>query len=123
MVFPYSVQWLVANEEGETKDEELVGTSNNPSSFFPQSSSSSPCQVLIVAPKRRLHHAVERNRVKRLTRECWRKVKPQLYEELSARNVSLIISLSYVHNEPLQYSKLMAAQEKLVLQLVKEIGK
>ena len=116
MVFPYSVQWqLVVNEECGMRNEEL---DNNSSFLIPHSS-----LVLIVAPKRRLHHAVDRNRVKRLTRECWRRVKPQLNEELSARKLTLFLSLSYVHTEPLPYAKLMAAQEKLVQQLLKEIAR
>ena len=99
MAFPYSVQWLVRPPDSEL------------------------CQVLIVAPKRRFHHAVDRNRVKRLTRECWRHVKPQLYEALAAHGARMTLSLVYIHNEILPYDKLMAAQEKMVNQLIKELEK
>lgn len=34
------------------------------------------CQVLVSVPKRRLRHAVDRNRVKRQLREAYRKHKP-----------------------------------------------
>ncbi len=35
-----------------------------------------PCQILVSVPKRRLRHAVDRNRVKRQLREAYRKHKP-----------------------------------------------
>ncbi len=99
MAFPYSVTWQV---------------------FCTLHSS---LQVLIVAPKRRFHHAVDRNRVKRLTRECWRHTKPQLYDFLAKHGVSLNISLVYIHNEILPYEQLLRKMEKAVLQLQKEIEK
>lgn len=97
MAFPYSVTWQVFCNENPT------------------------CQVLIVAPKRRFHHAVDRNRVKRLTRECWRHTKPQLYDFLAERGISLTLSLVYIHNEIMPYEQLLRKMEKLVLQLQKEI--
>lgn len=105
MAFPYSVQWLTYNEE-------LSEASDN---------SSFPCQVLIVAPKRRFHNAVDRNRVKRLTRECWRQNKTQFYDHLHANGQRLTLALVYVHNEIMPYDKLLARMEKLVQQLEKEI--
>ena len=64
MAFPFSVQWMKV--EG-------------------------PCQALIVAPKRRFHHAVDRNRVRRLTRECYRLRKPTIYAFLEEQGVSTLI--------------------------------
>ncbi len=105
MAFPYSVTWLVSTPH---------------SSLFSLHSS---LQVLIVAPKRRFHHAVDRNRVKRLTRECWRHTKPQLYDFLAERGISLTLSLVYIHNEIMPYEQLLRKMEKAVLQLQKEIVK
>ena len=96
MAFLYSVQWR----------SESLGV---------------PCQVLVVAPKRKFKHAVDRNRVKRLTRECWRMRKQSLYEYLAGRDMSLTLALVYVHNEIMPYDKLLARMEKLVQQLEKEI--
>ena len=104
MAYPYSVQWLVGSEAHNTLDK-----------------SDEPCQVLIVAPKKRFHHAVDRNRVKRLTRECWRHTKPQLYEFLAEHDLHLSLSLVYIGNEIMPYDKLMGRMEKLVQQLQKEI--
>ena len=109
MAFPYSVQWLILKNDAPS---EATGTSSR----FPF-----PCQVLIVAPKRRFHNAVDRNRVKRLTRECWRHNKTQLYDHLQACGLSLALALVYVNNEIMPYDKLLARMEKLVQQLEKEI--
>ena len=38
----------------------------------PQTSSATSVQLLVSVPKKRLHHAVDRNRVKRQLREAWR---------------------------------------------------
>ncbi len=72
MAFPFSVQWMITE---------------------------SPVQVMIVAPKRKLHHAVDRNRVRRLTRECYRLRKASFYEFLEEHGVSIVFSMVYVHNE------------------------
>lgn len=96
MAFPYSVQWLVV-EEAE------------------------PCQVLIVAPKRKFHHAVDRNRVKRLTRECYRLRKPGFYAFLREHNLHIVLSMVFIHNEIMPYEQLGHKMDKLFCALEKDI--
>lgn len=98
MAFPYSVQWRV---------EPLPV----------------PCQVMIVAPKRKFRHAVDRNRVKRLTRECWRMRKQRLYRHLAERGIGITLALVYVHNEIFDYEPLGRKMDKLVEALVADIDK
>lgn len=121
MAFPYSVQWSLTpapSQSGEW-DEKSTSVVSTPLSTW--RGDGGEAQVLIVAPKRRFHHAVDRNRVKRLTRECWRRTKPQLYAFLAARGLRLSLSLVYIHNEIMPYDKLFSRMEKLVQQLEKEI--
>lgn len=94
MAFPFSVQWMMV--EGST-------------------------QVMIVAPKRRFHHAVDRNRVRRLTRECYRLRKDSFYEFLKEQGVNVVFSMVYVHNEIMPYEQLVHKMDKLFLALQKEI--
>lgn len=102
MAFPFSVQWLILPDAGSQQP---------------------PCQVMIVAPKRRFHHAVDRNRVRRLTRECWRLRKADLYSFLQEHNIRIVLSLVYVHNEIMSYDQLSHKMDKLMAQLQQEILK
>lgn len=96
MAFPFSVQWM---------------TTEGPA----------PCQVMIVAPKRRFRHAVDRNHVRRLTRECWRHRKATLYDFLQQNNTNIVLSLVYIHNEIMPYEQLGHKMDKLIEALEKEI--
>ncbi len=96
-VFPYSITWYVEPE-------------------LPV-----PCQVLIVAPKRRLRHAVDRNRIKRLTRECYRLNKHHLVPFLLQHNLHITLSLVYIHNDRLTFAQLQHKFEKLMSLLTKDI--
>lgn len=97
MAFPYSVQWL--------KETALEV----------------PCQVLIVVPKRKLKHAVDRNRMKRLTRECFRQCKGSLAALLEERGMHVTLSLVYIHNELMSYDQLQRKFDRLMPLLEKEI--
>ena len=124
MAFPYSVQWMVDSGQWLVDSGQFADASTTASAQLTtdhRQLTTNPCQVLIVAPKRRFHHAVDRNRVKRLTRECWRRTKPQLYDFLAAHGLHLSLSLVYIHNEIMPYDKLLQRMEKLVQQLEKEI--
>ena len=67
-----------------------------------------PCrlQTVIVAPKKKLHHAVDRNRAKRLMRECYRLRKQQLIDILEQQDKSLILGINYIHNEVMSFQQL-----------------
>ncbi|MBP3762831.1 MAG: ribonuclease P protein component [Bacteroidales bacterium] len=98
VAFPYSVQWCLADGDA-------------------------PCQVVIVAPKRRFRHAVDRNRVKRLTRECWRLRKETLYGSLADMDVRIALSLVYIHHDILAYEQLGRKMDKLIETLQSDIRK
>ena len=95
--FPYSVQWV------EEPSLEV------------------PCQVLIVVPKRRLHHAVDRNRMKRLTRECYRLRKEPLFHLLQQRNLRIALSLVYIHDSLMTYDQLSSRFDKLMAALINDL--
>ena len=98
LAFPFSVQWLA-----------VEGTQ--------------PCQIMIVAPKRRFRHAVDRNHVRRLTRECWRLRKPNFYTFLQEHNLCIVLSLVYVHNEIMSHDQLGHKMDKLIELLRQDILK
>lgn len=109
MAFPYSVQWRFV------PDGEAGGTRGH----LPQPR----CQVLIVAPKRKFRHAVDRNRVKRLTRECWRMRKHIVSQRLEEQGAHISLALVYVHNEILGHEQLGRKMDKLLDALAADIDK
>lgn len=109
MAFPYSVQWMVLPD---------VDTALRPSHF---TAHGTPCQVMIVAPKRKFKHAVDRNRVRRLTRECYRTRKHELYAFLQQHGLKVVFSMVYVHNEIMTFEHLGRKMDKLLAALMKDI--
>ena len=149
MAFPYSVQWMPLEsgewraesgewraESGERRAES--GGTKNPLSHPATQQLSHPAtqplshpatqplshpatQVMIVAPKRKFHHAVDRNRVRRLTRECYRLRKHALYDFLQQHGLTLVFSMVYIHNEIMSYDQLGHKMDKLLAALQKDI--
>ena len=123
MVFPYSVQWMTL-ESGEWRAEsgERRAESGEPLSHSATQPPSHPAtQVMIVAPKRKFHHAVDRNRVRRLTRECYRLRKHTLYDFLQQHGLTLVFSMVYIHNEIMTFDQLGHKMDKLLAALQKDI--
>ena len=117
MAFPFSVQWMIVPNLSPSTSHLSPSTSH----LSPSTSHLSPCQVLIVAPKRKFRHAVDRNRVRRLIRECYRLRKPALYSFLEEHNISIVFSMVYIHNEIMTYEQLGKKMDKLLESLEKEI--
>jgi len=131
MAFPYSVQWMTLEsgewraESGEWRAESGEPLRNSETQKL-RNSATQPLrnpatQVMIVAPKRKFHHAVDRNRVRRLTRECYRLRKHALYDFLQQHGLTLVFSMVYIHNEIMSYDQLGHKMDKLLAALQKDI--
>ena len=103
MVFPYSIHWKICSAES-----------------LP---SNTPCQVLIATSKKKFHHAVDRVRVKRLTRECYRLHKSQLYQYLQTNNLHLLLGINYIHTEIFDYQTLFHKFDKITEKVISDIEK
>ncbi len=97
--FPFSVRWMPCAEQRFD----------------------APAQVMLVAPKRKLHHAVDRNRTRRLMRECYRANKLSFYETLDCTGEKIILSVSYIHHEVLDYAIMQHKFDKMMTLLKKQI--
>lgn len=56
------------------------------------------CAVMTIAPKKRFRHAVDRNRVKRLTREAYRTQKHALVETLTQQQRGMMVAFVFIDN-------------------------
>lgn len=75
-----------------------------------------PLQVSIAIPKRKIKKAVYRNRIKRLIRECYRKQKYLVYDQIEEKYVLMFIYLD--ENE----QKYVVLEEKMIDLLKKFIN-
>ena len=66
---------------------------------FTPSEEVSGVSILISVPKKRFHHAVDRNRVKRQIREAYRKHKHALTTQMQAANRGLLMAFIYVSDK------------------------
>ena len=80
-------------------------------------------QVLIVAPKRKLHHAVDRNRTKRLMRECYRHRKERLQKALENCNITMALGINYLHNTVPDFHRLGHSFDKLFDNIIDSLAK
>ena len=74
-------------------------------------------QLLISVPKKKLHHAVDRNRMKRLVREAYRTHKQPLVDAVAKQRLSLYLAVVYLSNEISDYvaveHRITAALERM----------
>ena len=75
--------------------------------------------VLIGVPKKKIRHAVKRNRMKRLIREAYRLNKNALIEYLREKESGLLIAFLFIGNKLCQWKEMEAAMRK-VLDILKE---
>lgn len=90
--------------------------------FFVAEPHQYPAQVVINVAKKRYKHAVDRNLIKRRTREAYRLQKEQqLYALLKDRNDLLLLSLQFIGKQKYEYAffekKMSQAFKKLVTQI------
>ena len=77
------------------------------------------CRLLLSVSKKRFHHAIKRNRVKRLIREAWGKNKSKLYEICNRDTISLDVALVYNATVIHSYETMLDKTSKAVNELIK----
>jgi ribonuclease P protein component len=79
-----------------------------------------PVQVGVSVPKRNFKSAVDRNRIKRLMREAYRKQKYTVYNEL---DIPYVFMISYLGKTAQKYDTIEDKMEKLLTSFLQEIKK
>ena len=79
-----------------------------------------PVQIGFSVPKRNFKRAVDRNKIKRLLRESYRKEKYTIY---SQSNKKFIFMISYLAKEDKGYAEIEIKMKKLLTNFITEINK
>jgi ribonuclease P protein component len=95
LVYPLRVVWKIAHESDQY-----------------------PLRILTSVPKKKLKHAVDRNRVKRLIRESYRLNRSELREYVIQRNLRIEVAFIWIPSELIAYDK-VERKVKLALDKLK----
>jgi len=80
-----------------------------------------PAQVLISVSKRTFKHAVDRNRMKRLIRENYRKNKSIIYDILNENDSKILLGIIFVGKELMDYQQIEKGMKKGLEKLKAEL--
>lgn len=101
--FPFRVQWLSMPR----KDQHMWLPSK--SKCGKNTVFNYPAKCMFAVSKRYIKSAVKRNRVKRLSREAYRKNKSGFYAFLKAEELLVMVAFVYTAKEVMPYDKFEAA--------------
>ncbi|MGZ3903425.1 MAG: ribonuclease P protein component [Bacteroidia bacterium] len=79
-----------------------------------------PCQVVFSVPKKLFKRAVDRNLLKRRMREAYRTNKPDFYDRLSEKKISLHILVLFIKKEIVPFDEINKNMQHLLAELVKK---
>ncbi len=77
--------------------------------------------IMTIAPKKRFKHAVDRNRVKRLSREAYRLAKLPLVELCAEKHCKLAFAMLYSDNKFLTFAETQSRMAKIIRNLSQKI--
>ncbi len=81
-----------------------------------------PVRVLFAAPKRHFRHAVDRNRMKRLMREAYRRQKVALSASVEGKVYTLNVAVGFIRPVRLGYEEMYAKVGKIVRLLTERLS-
>lgn len=97
-IFPFRVIWMETDED------------------LPK-----PAQVAFAVPKKNFKRAVDRNHIKRILRETYRKNKSAFYSSLSERGKKLNILFIFTAHSPMEFAETDAKIILTLQRLIKQI--
>ena len=80
-----------------------------------------PAKILISIPKRNIPKANQRNMLKRLLKECYRKQKQSLYQVLLQKEKQIIFAIIYQKTDVLKYKELESEINLILNRLKKKL--
>lgn len=83
--------------------------------------STAPVKILISVPKRKFKKAVDRNKIKRLIREAYRKKKHLLINQLAEKKITLLVV--YISKTIVEYSEIEEKINDALIRLGNDISR
>lgn len=80
-----------------------------------------PVRLLISIPKRRLRHAIDRNRMKRQIREAYRLNKHILYEVAASKGKKVSLALVCISDTPCTTDKVNRSTVKILTRISEQL--
>ncbi len=80
-----------------------------------------PAQIMISIPKRNIAKANQRNLLKRLVREAYRKQKQTLYKALSKQEKQIIFAISYLKSNIIKKKEVELEINLVLNRLIKQL--
>lgn len=80
-----------------------------------------PVSVLISVPKKRFHHAVDRNRMKRLVREAYRTQKGILWKALEDKDYRIAMAFICITDKMPSFSQVNKSVTKALVRVAEKI--
>ncbi|MCQ2257018.1 MAG: ribonuclease P protein component [Bacteroidaceae bacterium] len=80
-----------------------------------------PVSVLISVPKKRFHHAVDRNRMKRLVREAYRTQKGILWKALEDKDYRIAMAFICITDKMPSFSQVNKSISKALVRVAEKI--
>ena len=82
-----------------------------------------PASILVSIPKKRFRHAVDRNRMKRLTREAYRRQKSILWDAIADSDQAVAIAFVCLANRLCSYQMVYGSMTKILHKIGEKIAK
>ena len=82
-----------------------------------------PSYIMISVPKRRLHHAVDRNRVKRQVREAYRLNRQLLWDRMANKDCSILMAFVFVDDTPVKSEMVHKSIRKALFRIAENYEK
>ena len=96
--FPLRIVYMQMEKEEQSGDAEHDESLKHP-----------PVSILVSVPKKRFRHAVDRNRMKRLVREAYRKQKHTLWHQLQDSGQGMAVAFICIAQHMCDYNMVYAA--------------
>lgn len=111
--------------------DKLFGGGNTAMTVFPlrailmvedaEDDSNCPVKVLISVPKKRLHLAIERNRMKRLVREAYRLHKHDLWDMATIKRKRVSLAFVFIGEQLFSQEKITKSVMKLLTRTAEQL--